>query len=93
LSFGAIGGYLVNKFVKQTKINSRFAYKTGLDQVGLSEAEPEEWTSGTRILRKTNAAVRQEEPGFDPPDRVIDQGGELLPLFLGDGGTEVLNFD
>src|ERR1019366_2851727 len=41
LSFGGIGGYLVNKFVKQTKIDSRFAHKGGLDQVGLVEAEPE----------------------------------------------------
>jgi len=27
LSFGGIGGYLVNKFVKQTKINSRLAHE------------------------------------------------------------------
>jgi hypothetical protein len=93
LSFGGIGGYLVNKFVKQTKINSRFSYKRSCNQIRLREAKPEEGASRARILRKTNAAVRQEEPGFDPPDRVIDQGSELLPLFLGDDGTEVLNFD
>jgi hypothetical protein len=39
LSFGGIGGYLVNKFVKQTKINSWLAHKSGCDQVGLIEAE------------------------------------------------------
>jgi hypothetical protein len=38
LSFGGIGGYLINKFVKQTKINSRFAHESGLDQVGLVKA-------------------------------------------------------
>src|ERR1022692_5216959 len=42
LSFGGIGGYLVNKFVKQTKIDSRLAHECSFDQVGLVEAEPEE---------------------------------------------------
>jgi hypothetical protein len=87
LSFGGIGGYLVNKFVKQTKINSGFAHKSRLHQIGLSEAEPEEGASCARILWKANAAMRQEEPGFYPSDCVIDQGGKLLPLFLADGGA------
>ena len=42
LSFGGIGGNLVNKFVKQTKINSGFAYECSLDQVPLVEAKPNE---------------------------------------------------
>src|SRR5713101_3210846 len=37
-----IGGNLVNKFVKQTKINSGFAYECSLDQVPLVEAKPNE---------------------------------------------------
>jgi hypothetical protein len=36
-----MGGYLVTKFVKQTKINSRFANQPSLNQVALVEAEPE----------------------------------------------------
>src|ERR1035441_8964793 len=78
LSFGGIGGYLVNKFVKQTKINSGFAHKAGLDQVALVEAEPDEWAGGARILWKADATVRQEQPGLDPSDCVLDQGCELL---------------
>ncbi len=35
----------------------------------------------------------QEEPGLDPSDRVIDQGCELLPLFVRNRGPEVLNLD
>jgi hypothetical protein len=42
LSFGGIGGNLVNKFVKQTKINSGFGYECSLDQVPLVEAKPNE---------------------------------------------------
>ena len=93
LSFGGIGGYLVNKFVKQTKINSWFAHKSGFDQVALVEAEPEEGAGCARILGKADAAVRQEQPGLDPSDGVIDQSCELLPLLVRNGGPEVLNFD
>ena len=35
LSLGSIGGYLVNKFVKQTKINSGFTHERGFDQAEL----------------------------------------------------------
>jgi hypothetical protein len=93
LSFGGIGGYLVNKFVKQTKINSRLANNGGFDQIGLVEAEPEEGTGCARILWKADPAMWQEEPGLDPSDRVFDQSCELLPLLLGNGGPEVLDFD
>src|SRR5208282_504956 len=93
LSFGGIGGYLVNKFVKQTKIDSGFAHKACFDQGGLVEAEPEEGAGGTRVLRETDATVRQEESGLDPSDRVIDQGCKLLPLFFRNGGPQVLDFN
>src|SRR5208283_2577037 len=86
LSFGGIGGYLVNKFVKQTKINSGFAHKAGFDQVGFVEAEPDERAGCTRILWEADAAMRQEQPGLDPSHRVFDQGGELLPLLVRNGG-------
>src|SRR6266853_4865586 len=53
LSLGGIGGYLVNKFVKQTKINSWLAHKCGLNQVALVETEPNEWAGRARVLRKS----------------------------------------
>src|SRR5208283_660184 len=93
LSFGGIGGHLVNKFVKQTKVNSGLAHQCSFDQVTLIEAEPDEGAGGTRILWKADAAVRQEQPGLDPSHRVFDQGCELLPLLVRNGGPEVLNFD
>src|ERR1035441_2657863 len=93
LSFGGIGGYLVKKFVKQTKIDSGFAHESGFDQVGLVEAEPDEGASGARILWKADAAMWQKQPGLDPSDCVIDQSCELLPLLVRNGGPEVLNFD
>jgi len=38
---GGIGGYLLNKFVKQTKVDSGFEHECGRNQVGLIEAEPD----------------------------------------------------
>src|ERR1035437_6304710 len=93
LSWGGIGGYLVNKFVKQTKISSWLAHKSGFDQVGLVEAEPEEVAGRAWVLRKADATMRQEQPGLDPSDCVIDQGCELPALLVRNGGPEVLNFD
>jgi hypothetical protein len=52
-----MGGYLVNKFVKQTKIDSGFAHEGGLDQVTSVEAEPDEGTAGTGILGEADAAM------------------------------------
>jgi len=90
---GGIGIGLKRKFVKQTKINSGFAHKAGFDQLGLVEAEAEEGTGCARILREADAAMRQEQPGLNPSDGVIDQGCELLPLLVRNGGPEILNFD
>src|ERR1035441_1457080 len=93
LSFGGIGGHLVNKFVKQTKIDSWLAHERGLDHVAPVEAKPNEWASCARILWKADAAMRQEQPGLDPSHRVFDQGCELLPLLVRNGGPEVLNLE
>src|SRR6266853_1044212 len=59
LSLGGIGGYLVNKFVKQTKINSRLAHKGSFDQIGLVEAQPDEGTSRAWVLWEADTAMRQ----------------------------------
>jgi hypothetical protein len=93
LSSGGMGGYLINKFVKQTKIDSRFAHEGCLDQVMLVEAKPDEGTACTRILGEADAAMGQEQSGLNPVDSVFDQSCELLPLFVGNCGPEVLNFD
>ena len=81
-SFGNIGGLLVRKLVKQTKIVSRTPNKSGFDQFWLSEAEAHIGAGGARILRKPDAAVRQELCRLDPADGVIDQPAEFLPLFF-----------
>src|ERR1022692_4096871 len=93
LSLGGIGIGLKRKFVKQTKIDSWLAHERGLDQVGLIKAEPDEGAGCTRILREADATVRQEQPGFDASDCVVDQSCELLALLVRDGGPEVLNFN
>ena len=72
MSFGGIGRYLVNKFIKQTKIHSWLAHESSFDQVLLIEAKSDKGASCTRILGKANSAVRQEQPGLDPSHRVID---------------------
>lgn len=51
------GGYLVSKFVKQTKVNSWIAHEGGFDQVRLIEAECDKGARGARILGKANSAV------------------------------------
>jgi hypothetical protein len=88
-----MGGYLVTKFVKQTKIDSRLADQPALNQIALVEAEPEKGTGGTRILGEAYAAVGQEQSRLNPTYRVVDQGLELLPLLVGDGGPQVLDLD
>src|ERR1700737_4358920 len=93
LSCGGIGGYLVSKFVKQTKINSWLRHEGGLDQVRLVEAEPDEGAGRARILWEADPTVGQKEPRLYPPHRVRNQRGPLLSLFFGDRGTQVLNFN
>ena len=37
--------------------------------------------------------MRQEQSGLDPSDCIVNQSRELLALFLGDRGPQVLNFN
>ena len=64
----------------------------GLDQLVLAKTEPEKGTGRTRVLGKTNPAVRQEQSRFNSAHRVVDQGLELLPLLLSDASPQVLDF-
>src|SRR5437868_14127109 len=59
-SFGSMGGLLVRKLVKQTKIVSRTAHQSGIDHFLLSQAEAHVRATGAGVLRKTDAAVRKE---------------------------------
>src|SRR5450756_106150 len=87
-----MGGHLVTKFVKQTKIDSQLADQPALNQIALVEAEPKKRTGGARILGEADAAVGQEKSRLNPTYRVVDQGLELLPLLVGDGSPEILDF-
>src|ERR1019366_1035608 len=91
-SLGGMGGHLVTKFVKQTRIDSRLADKASLHQIALVETQSEKRTGSTRILGEADAAVRQEQSRLNPTYRVVDQGLELLPLLVRDGGPRVLDF-
>jgi hypothetical protein len=72
---------LVSKFVKRTKIDSRRADQPSFNRIMLVETEPE---SECRC-----AAVRVPTQSCE---RVVDRGFELLPLLVGDSGTQVLDF-
>jgi hypothetical protein len=82
-----MGGFLEIKFVKPTKVVSRTAYQCGVDQLLLSQTQTDIGATGTRILRKTDAVVRQEPGRFDPSDGVVDQNAEFLALLFSDGGV------
>jgi len=82
LSLGRIGGDLVNKFVKQTKIDSWLAHERGVDKPRLVEAKPDERAS----------RLWQERSGFDTAHCVLDQDGELPTLLVRNSRPKVLNF-
>jgi len=93
LSFGGIGGYLVNKFVKQTKIDSWFAHEGSLNQGGPVEAEPDERARGARVLGEADAAVWKEVPRLDSPYSVIDECCKFLVLFVRNRSAQILDFN
>ncbi len=57
------------------------------------QAESEEGAGCTRVLRKADAAVGQEEARLDPPDGIRNQRFEFLALLGRDCGTQILDFD
>jgi hypothetical protein len=94
LSFGGIGGLSVRKLVKPTKVFcSRPAHEHGLCHVLPTQTQLYERTAAAGILRKADAAMRQELGGFDLPDSVLGQLAELLALVIGDNGMQILDFD
>jgi hypothetical protein len=93
LSLGSIGGFLVTKLVKPTKVFSRALDYAFLRHVRPSQAKTDVRTAGARVLGKADAAMGHELTGLDSPDRVCDQAAIFLSLFVGDGGSHVLDFD
>jgi len=84
-----VGGFLVRKFVKPTKVFCSWPPLSGrLDQILPSQTQSKVWTTATGILRESNAAVGQELSRLDSLDRGFDQPPEFLALFVGDSGDD-----
>jgi hypothetical protein len=89
-----MGGFLVSKLVKPTKILGSWPpYESGIDQLLLSQAKSQVGASAARVLRKANAAVGKKLRGFDSPDCVLDQQAELLALLFADCGAQILDLN
>src|SRR5579863_4568944 len=89
-----MGGFLIIKLVKPTKIFCSWTpHQCGVGQLLFSQTKPNVWTAAARILRKADATERQKIRRFNPADRSFDKVTELLPLFVGNGGAKILNFD
>jgi hypothetical protein len=86
-NLGDMGGFLVIKLVKPTKVFCSWApHQGGFDQILAPEAQADIGTTATRVLRETNATVGQELCGLDALDRIFSQHTELLALFFCDCG-------
>jgi hypothetical protein len=82
LSRGGIGGLLVCKIVKPTKVfYSRFSDECGVNQLLLSKAKSYVGTADARVLRETYATVSQKLGRFNAPDRFFDQLPETTATF------------
>ena len=94
LSFGGIGGQLVRKLVKQTKVLCSWPPdEAGFDQLWLIQTKADIRTRAARVLRETDTAMWQELGRLDLADGLMDQGIELLPLLVGDRSSQILNLD
>ena len=85
---------LVRKFVKHTKVLcSRAANQASLDQSRLAKTQSHIRATAAWVLGKADPAVRQKLGQFDPANGVVHNLAELLPLDIGDGGGQILDFD
>jgi hypothetical protein len=76
-----MGGSLVIKFVKPTKVFCSWPpYQNSISHVLPSEAKPDVWAGAARILGKSDAAVGKELGGFDSLDCAFNQPPEFLAL-------------
>src|ERR1035438_10343012 len=89
-----MGGFLVIKLVKPTKIVCSWTpHQSGIDHFLLSKTKPHIRTGTAGVLGKADTTVRQKIRRFNSTDRAFNQATKLLSLFLGDGGAQVLNLD
>jgi hypothetical protein len=89
-----IGGFLVIKLVKPTKLfSSGTAHQSGVNYFPPPEAQSDVGATAARVLGETNAAMGQKLRGLDAVYSVCDQGSEFLPLFLSNRRLQILNFD
>src|SRR5882724_10215947 len=93
-SLGSMGGLLVRKLVKHTKIFSSWApHQPRFSQILPPQTQANVGTAGAGVLREADAAVGQKLGRFDPPDRILDEMTEFLTLFIADDSLEVLNLN
>src|SRR5204863_1841445 len=93
-SLGSIGGLLVRKLVKHTKIFSSWApHQLRFGQILSPQTEAKVGTASTGVLREANAAVGQKFGRLDPVDRILDEMTEFFPLFVADDSLEILNLN
>jgi hypothetical protein len=57
-SLGSIGGLLVSKLVKPTKVISRTPDEGSVDKILSAQAKADIGTAAARVLRESDAAVR-----------------------------------
>jgi hypothetical protein len=89
-----MGGFLVIKLVKPTKVFGSWPPdEGGFDQLRFIQAQPEISTAAARVLGEANATVGQELCRLDLADALVNQFAELPPLFVADGGMQVLDLD
>ena len=93
LSFGGMGGFLVIKLVKPTKVFCSWTPHQVASTIPASQTQPHIRATAAGVLGEADAAVRQELGRLDSADRVLYQVTKFLALFLGDGGSQVLDFD
>jgi len=87
-----MGGFLVIKLVKPTKVFSRRRitdFSASSCRPGRGRRKGKRYTSSAESVCRCG----HELAGFDALDRVLNQAAKFLSLLVGDGGFEVLNFD
>jgi len=80
-SFGGLGGFLVPKFVKQTKIHSRLAHERNFHQLALVQTEPNDGGSWYRDSTENECRLlRQKQPRLDAASSVFQGRQVAEPL-------------
>jgi hypothetical protein len=87
-----MGGFLVIKLVKPTIVFCSWSpYEGAFGKILPTETKPHIRAVAAWVLGKTNAAVGKKIGGLNSADGVFYKAAELQSLFVGDGGSQVLN--